>query len=120
MNIKFFGKLKKDFLRKRDDEICTHSLHINVTPDEALLISSMLAAKKAQGEPTVSLIRAILCQMATAFIDDPQLIQYMAEWRTKKRLAEDLSVQDYSRAVNYLKDLTDKKELTKQPILTIF
>lgn len=115
MKIKFLSEIKEPFKRKRDDCTVTHRLSIALTTDEALLVSELLKAKQDAKEPSISLIRAILCQMSTAFIDDVQLLQYMADWRTKKQLAMSLSEKDYSRIMSILSNHNKSKELVQPP-----
>ena len=101
--IKYVSKLSVPHIRKRDGELVTHCLRIALSDDEALALSELLSAKK-ETDPHLSLIRAFLINQALKEIDEQRLIEIMADFKTKRNLAVNLSRLAYDRAMSYIKN----------------
>ena len=109
--IKFFQLLSVPKIRKRDGQEVTHSLHVLLSNDEALLLSAYFDSRTAEDAPTTSLIRAFIMALADGKVSESTLLNEMAGMRTRAKLASELSQSDYDRAMSFINSPPIPKEI---------
>ncbi len=114
--IKYVSKLPEARVRKRDGEVLTHYVAIALTTDEALELSQYFTLAKqeqAANAPTYTLARMAILQLADMDISEDALLNDMAKWRARARLAEKLSDAEYNRALSLLSEADKPKSKPK-------
>jgi len=114
--IKFAQRLASPIIRKRDGLEATHCIRINLTTDEALVLSSTMQKEQDKGEdsPSVSLLRLALKMIAEKTVNEDMLLDDMARWRLREALAVALYTPDFDRALTYLESIKKPKSTTLQ------
>lgn len=112
--IKFTQRLNPPIIRKRDGMEATHCIRINLTTDEALLISGAIGELREHAElsPTHTLVRVALGMIAEKEVSEDDLLKDMAKWRLREALAVALYTPDFNRALTYLESLQKPKPET--------
>jgi hypothetical protein len=116
--IKFVGKLPEPKIRKRDGVEIAYYVHIEMSTEEALLVSQLFMNKTGK-EPKFSLIRAFLMAESEGVVNEELLLEQMVKMKTRVELAKTLSQSDVDRAICWLqgKRIPVRTELEK-PIIT--
>lgn len=113
--IKHMTTMGKHLPRQKDGQTETHFLRTQFTRDEALAVSDAITRLKADNQPSYSLIQAFCLSLAEQRLDEPKLIEDMAKWRTRAKLADELAEADYTLALSLLDSFKKAKESKKQP-----
>lgn len=118
--IKYTHRVNVPHIRKRDNASITHWLRVDLTTDEAVLISAMYgkAREISATEPTNSLFRTAVTMIADGSVSESELLQGMAQWRTRTMLAAELAEADYNRALSCLETLKQPMAAKPAPIPT--
>lgn len=100
--IKYMTHMGRKYPRTRDGELETHFLRIQFTRDEAATVSAAIASLKETDQHPFQLIQNFCLTLADQTIDAEKLVEVMAQVRTRSRLAEELSQDDYHMAMTML------------------
>ena len=112
MELKFLKSIRP-VVRKRDNEVLTHTISVPMSEPEAIALSNYLSNLKPH-TPTKSLIRAFLLRQTINPIDNQFLIELMASLKTLDTLTTKLSQSDCAKALHLLaQSKLTKKDLHK-------
>jgi hypothetical protein len=102
--IKYMTTMSKQITRKRDGQIDTHFLRVQLSRDEALAVSAAISAihQSDPEAPTFTLIRDFCISLTDHRIDEVKLVEDMARWRARAMLAQRLAEADYQVAISCL------------------